>query len=187
MLFLFPRRCIRTRLEFLAEIEDVTLVAEGSAGRGQTSPADIRAGTRASSPLLVSTPRRFFHFFVVRRASFGANLRPPAASIVRNSRRETARRLDFTRVRPKRSFEFQLSPLLLPPRIRSRRGKGENDFARFEKLCFEDKVKGKKMWMIECRRVQSRKIGKEENKKWKLFFSFVESISKLIYKNVNEN
>lgn len=160
MLFLFPRRCIRTRLEFLAEIEDVTLVAEGSAGRGQTSPADIRAGTRASSPLLVSTPRRFFHFFVVRRASFGANLRPPAASIVRNSRRETARRLDFTRVRPKRSFEFQLSPLLLPPRIRSRRGKGENDFARFEKLCFEDKVKGKK-------NVNDRVSSSAESKNWK--------------------
>lgn len=80
----------------------------------------------------------------VRRASFGANLRPPVSFETAAAKQlETA-----TRFHPRTSWSFQLrlSPLLPPPlrrirpsrRERDRRGKGQNGFATVfsEKIVF---------------------------------------------------
>lgn len=142
MPFLFPRRCIRTRLEFLAKKSRTwrrrdRLVAGKHLQLTYARKEHVRL-------LRFSSPRRDASSICVRRASFGANLRPPVSFETAAAKQlETA-----TRFHPRTSWSFQLrlSPLLPPPlrrirpsrRERDRRGKGENGFATVfsEKIVF---------------------------------------------------
>lgn len=141
MLFLFPRRCIRTIGISREEIEDVTSRSEGSAGRGQTSPADIRA--EHVRLLRFSSPRRdASSISSLSAALLSARTCARQYRSKQPPRNSSKRRLDFTRARP--IFRISTFPSSPPPtrRIRSRRKgqKGEDGFARLEKSCS----------MIEC-------------------------------------
>lgn len=169
MLFLFPRRCIRTRLEFLAKKSRTWRRGRGIGwSRANISSWHTR-GTRASSPLLVSAPRRFFHFFVVRRASFGANLRPPVSFETAAAKQlETA-----TRFHPRTSDPSNLNfPLFSAPHpansFEEKGIEGGRWFCTARKIVFDDRV---------LTSAQKRKENKE---------IVLSSSRNCTYKNVNE-
>lgn len=124
MLFLFPRRCIRTIGISREEIEDVTSRSEGSAGRGQTSPADIRA--EHVRLLRFSSPRRdASSISSLSAALLSARTCARQYRSKQPPRNSSKRRLDFTRARPiLRISTFPSSP---PPTRRIRSSRGERD------------------------------------------------------------
>lgn len=142
MLFLFPRRCIRTIGISREEIEDVTSRSEGSAGRGQTSPADIRA--EHVRLLRFSSPRRDASSISSLSAAL-LSARTCARQYRSKRRRETARNGDSISPAHVRSFESQLSPLLCPPpgefvRVEEKGIEGGRWFCTARKIVFDDRV-----------------------------------------------
>lgn len=141
MLFLFPRRCIRTIGISREEIEDVTSRSEGSAGRGQTSP-DIRA--EHVRLLRFSSPRRDASSISSLSAAL-LSARTCARQYRSKRRRETARNGDSISPAHVRSFESQLSPLLRPPpgefvRVEEKGIEGGRWFCTARKIVFDDRV-----------------------------------------------
>lgn len=143
MLFLFPRRCIRTRLEFLAKKSRTwrrgrrdRLVAGKHLQLTYARNTCVFSASRLRAATLLPflrCPPRFF-----RR-----ELAP--ASIVRNSRRETARNGDSISPAHVRSFESQLSPLLRPPpgefvRVEEKGIEGGRWFCTARKIVFDNRV-----------------------------------------------
>lgn len=170
MLFLFPRRCIRTIGISREEIEDVTSRSRDRLVAGKHLQLTYARNTcvfsasrlRAATLLpFLRCPPRFF-----RR-----ELAP--ASIVRNSRRETARNGDSISPAHVRSFESQLSPLLRPPpgefvRVEEKGIEGGRWFCTARKIVFDDRV---------LTSAQKRKENKE---------IVLSSSRNCTYKNVNE-